>query len=187
MERHEDGDPQDYLAGRRCCHPKCGVPILDNSMIEVCYDHGMEIGRHFLAQLTSERREAEQVRQRERAMRWSEERMRRRLAGELVVYYVRLGDYVKIGYTKSLRERMRNLRVAMPEGLLAIEPGGPDVERQRHQEFATERVHARREDFRPSDRLMAHIAALAEEHALPEWARLPDTLRVSVRHAGDLA
>lgn len=77
---------------------------------------------------------------------------------ESVVYYARIGDVIKIGFTTNLVERLRALRV-QPGGLLAVEPGGRDVERSRHLEFADERYGAR-EDFAMSTRLMAHIEAL---------------------------
>lgn len=64
----------------------------------------------------------------------------------------------KIGTTTNLPQRLDSLR-AQPGDLLATEPGGFDVERRRHQEFAEERF-GRREDFAASDRLLAHIARL---------------------------
>lgn len=55
-----------------------------------------------------------------------------------VVYYMRIGDRVKVGTTANLDLRMANFN---PEELLATEPGGYDVERERHQQFAHLRTH----------------------------------------------
>jgi hypothetical protein len=102
--------------------------------------------------------------------------------GDPVVYYVRIGDYVKIGFSTRLRNRLASLRA---DELLAVEPGGPELERQRHKEFSSERIDLRRENFRPSERLEAHIEAIRAEHGLPHWATLPRTSEITVRKIGD--
>lgn len=75
-----------------------------------------------------------------------------------VVYYVRIGDLIKIGTTVDLRTRMG----AYPPGarLLAVEPGGEAVEQSRHRQFG--HLHAaRREWFKPGADLLEHIQGLA--------------------------
>ncbi len=74
-----------------------------------------------------------------------------------VVYYVRVGKHIKIGYTSNLPSRMR----AYPPDsqLLGYELGGLSLEAQRHQEFADD-LRMGREWFAPSARLLAHIAAV---------------------------
>jgi len=85
-----------------------------------------------------------------------------------VVYYVRLKpDQIKIGTTAYLAHRMRALRVARDEDILAAEPGGRDVEKQRHRQFADLRINAYREDFRSGEELMAHIEQTRNEHGSP--------------------
>lgn len=84
-----------------------------------------------------------------------------------VVYYVRIGSSVKIGYTAHLRQRMADLRIDdVGEALLAIEPGGRSVEAARHREFAQHRL-GRRENFVPVPRLVAHIEDVRREHGDP--------------------
>jgi hypothetical protein len=78
------------------------------------------------------------------------------------VYYVQIHDYVKIGTTRQLSGRMLNLRIE-PHQILAVEPGGRELEKQRHEQFADER-RGRREDFEMSDRLMEHIAQVRSMH-----------------------
>lgn len=76
-----------------------------------------------------------------------------------LVYYVRCGDLIKIGTTTKLSMRL----AAYPPfaELLATEPGGYDVERARHKQFA-EHHAMRNEWFTAADDLLAHIATLAE-------------------------
>lgn len=76
-----------------------------------------------------------------------------------VVYYLLLGDRIKIGTTIHLRNRLKSLRVD-DRAVLATEPGGLELERRRHLQFATERL-GRREDFAISARLMDHIRSLS--------------------------
>lgn len=71
------------------------------------------------------------------------------------VYYMRIGNRVKIGYTTNLRGRLASLN---PEELMTFEYGGIDRERARHQEFARLRTHG--EWFRYESPLVEHIAAI---------------------------
>lgn len=76
---------------------------------------------------------------------------------EGIVYYMLFGSRIKIGISTSLRSRLDSL----PQGVkvLATEPGGRDVERKRHDQFAECRVGG--EWFRPTRPLLVHIAKLA--------------------------
>lgn len=76
------------------------------------------------------------------------------------VYYARLGNRLKIGYTLNLRQRMSDIQ---PEELMATEPGGLMVEARRHKEFARLRVSG--EWFRYEDELVEHVEALRREAA----------------------
>ena len=70
------------------------------------------------------------------------------------VYYVHVGEYIKIGYSDNLPNRIR----AYPPGskLLAVEPGDLTLEYQRHRQFEEYRA-ARNEWYRPAPELLAHI------------------------------
>lgn len=76
------------------------------------------------------------------------------------VYYARLGNRVKIGYTLNLPQRMS---VFQPEEVLATEPGGILVEARRHEQFARLRVSG--EWFRYEDELVEHVNALRQAAA----------------------
>lgn len=160
---------------RQCRWPACHVEPIERE-IPLCERHFQYIGERFMqersilggsfvreARPSPEEREAEwQAREDERA---------RLLEEQSVVYYVRIGDRVKIGFSANLRQRLIALRLD-DSAILATEPGGRMLETQRHREFAEERV-GRREDFNPSRRLLAHIKSVREQHGRPTITTYP--------------
>lgn len=76
-----------------------------------------------------------------------------------VVYYMRIGDRVKIGTSVSLEQRLMTIN---PEELMALERGGVSVEQARHREFKALRTHG--EWFRLEGRLVTHIERLRKPH-----------------------
>lgn len=80
-----------------------------------------------------------------------------------VVYYLRYDDRIKIGTSANPRQR---LAAIWHDELLAFERGDRSVERRRHEQFAADRF-AGTEWFRGSDRLLAHVAQIAEGVADP--------------------
>lgn len=74
---------------------------------------------------------------------------------ESVVYYVLFGDRIKIGTTTNLTRRLQDLP---HDELLATEPGGTGVERQRHAQFGVYRVTG--EWFEMGDELVDHVNEL---------------------------
>lgn len=74
-----------------------------------------------------------------------------------VVYYVQIGEHIKIGTTTNVKRRM----VAYPPNrrLLATEPGYEDLEVERHRQFA-DLLDMGREWFRPGAELVNHINEL---------------------------
>lgn len=79
------------------------------------------------------------------------------------VYYVRLGDRVKIGWTSNVARRMGELPV---EQVLAVEPGSRRLERDRHAQF-NHLSAAGREWFTLAPDLLAHVAQLRDQHGVP--------------------
>lgn len=79
--------------------------------------------------------------------------------GYPVVYYLRVGDLIKIGTTRHLKNRV----AGYPPGseLLVSEPGDVELERQRHSQFAG-LLAAGREWFHPASVLIEHINKLRE-------------------------
>lgn len=83
-----------------------------------------------------------------------------------VVYYVRVGDQVKIG-TTTMALDVRFQMLPPDRHLLATEPGGRDVERIRHLQFKHLRVVHNREWFRAGPDLWDHVRDLRERHGDP--------------------
>lgn len=80
-----------------------------------------------------------------------------------VVYYLGLGDLVKIGTSTNPRRRI----AALPhDTVLAFERGGRRRERSRHEQFAATRVNGG-EWFRTDAALRAHILDLRAGHDDP--------------------
>lgn len=157
--------PEDETDGS-CCVPGCRSEIEDRWEIPVCRRCSMRIASRVFnaAARTSAPAPIHQP-------------------PPSVVYYLDLGQHIKIGFTTNLQQRLNALR-ADKDQLLAIEPGGRDVERARHDQFAHERLD-RRENFRISDRLTDHVQRIRADYGLPRWASLP-TNRVSVRKASEM-
>jgi len=84
--------------------------------------------------------------------------------GRMVVYYVRIGSYIKIGTTTSFKYRMTSL---MPDEILATEPGHEELERLRHKQFAHLRIPLGRERFRADPELTNHIQMIREHYGEP--------------------
>lgn len=74
-----------------------------------------------------------------------------------VVYYMRIGNRVKIGTSTNLRRRLASLN---PEELMAVERGGRTVEACRHRQFAGLRTNG--EWFRLEGELAQHIKEIQE-------------------------
>jgi hypothetical protein len=86
--------------------------------------------------------------------------------GGSFVYYVGVpGDLVKIGFTTNLRGRLTSL-ACRPSDVLALEPGGREVEQQRHADFAHLRWR-RTERFVLAPDLQHHIDMLLVMHGRP--------------------
>ena len=78
-----------------------------------------------------------------------------------VVYFVRIGQCVKIGTTTNLRQRVRSFYLGV-EDVLAIEPGDSQLETAHHQRFRNSRVtdDYRDELFRLDEEISVHVKLL---------------------------
>lgn len=85
-------------------------------------------------------------------------------AGTDWVYYIQFGDRIKIGTTTNVKRR---LSVLPYDSLLALEPGGLDLERARLRAFEGQRIPTQREWFNDHDELRSHIAEIVAEHGDP--------------------
>lgn len=84
-----------------------------------------------------------------------------------VVYYCELRPgIVKIGTSVQLGVRIDSFRC--PESaVLAAEPGHYKLEKERHRQFAAQRIHPNREDFQLDEELRAHIAKVRSAYGDP--------------------
>ena len=71
------------------------------------------------------------------------------------VYFARIGDLIKIGYTTRLTQRMKDLRAEV----LVTMPGTMGTEKALHAKFGP--LWERGELFRPEPELMDYIASIA--------------------------
>lgn len=77
-----------------------------------------------------------------------------------VVYYIRFGDRIKIGFSRNLGRRL----TAIPhDELLTVEPGARKVEANRHRQFAPLRIIG--EWFAAEAPLLEHIEQIKQRHA----------------------
>lgn len=110
----------------------------------------------------------------EKSAQMDVERAQRRAADEARqswVYFIRIGQLVKIGTTINLASRFSGLR---PNEVLAILPGGLDEERAFHRQFAD--LRAGGEYFHPGPALQEHVLELRRRLDAPKWTRsvVPD-------------
>lgn len=151
MARHAfGGDPlHSRLFREFCCFPSCREKVRDD--LPLCTRHALhvyltvkeDIGVRIEAEIADAAATRAPARE-----------------PEPVVYYLRVGPYTaKIGTTTNLAARLGQLRTDSTY-VMAVEPGGRDVEANRHKQFAAERF-GRREDFKLTERLRAHIETIS--------------------------
>jgi hypothetical protein len=149
----------------------CGRPADDDMPITICSHHAYKVYRRVDAQVRA--RLAAHFAADEAAR--APVRMKYREPGRDVVYYVRLpGDLIKIGTSRALRSRLTGL-LATPADLLAAEPGGRELEAERHRQFRRFR-YDKTERFRSEPELLAHIEQLRQTVGVPQVAKYPDNV-----------
>ncbi|MER7447820.1 GIY-YIG nuclease family protein [Microbacterium sp. NPDC097977] len=80
------------------------------------------------------------------------------------VYYIRFGDRIKIGTSSSIKGRLSTLP---HDEILALEPGGRSLERERCREFSALRIDGQRAWFQDTPALRTHADRLRAEHGEP--------------------
>lgn len=73
------------------------------------------------------------------------------------VYFIECGDFIKIGFSEAVEQRLEALQASTPYELVLLMsiPGTPDTERELHSRFADHRH--KREWFRRTPELIAFI------------------------------
>jgi hypothetical protein len=82
------------------------------------------------------------------------------------VYFFRLDDLIKIGFTKNLTARKNRFSGARWTDLLAVASGTYEDEQALHRKFAEHRAR-HREWYHPAPQILAHINEIRERYGLP--------------------
>lgn len=151
---------------------ECNAPASDGTGLSICYRH---LVMSALALSDMRTPEADRVFSVDSVRARQPDRGKR----DTVVYYFRLNDEVKIGFTKDLPTRAANIR---HDEILAVEPGGLRVERLRHQQFAESRTVG--EWFRATPEILNHAQAARDQYGDPieNWREIGSLCRRAELH-----
>jgi hypothetical protein len=118
-----------HLAGTWCLVPKCGRSAITEPPVLLCGDH-----RDMIVQQATRKKPK---------------------VHEPVVYFIRNGQRVKIGWTTNLRQRLSSL--SLPSSAVALLVlGGPEEENALHKRFGLTRI-ARTEWFETTEAIETYI------------------------------
>lgn len=149
----------------------CDAPSLPNAPFPICLKHASRVFgfiRERLRDVESSQEshlEAFSILANAKTVEQVANEVARQRVHEPLIYYVQVGDLVKIGTSTNLKARL----ITYPPNrrLLATEPGDYDLERHRHAEFSAYRA-AGREWFAMGADLLAYINGLRRKmHAAP--------------------
>jgi hypothetical protein len=146
----------------------CDTPTMVDAPFPICTKHAIKLYKHMLDVARYDffgMERPEEKRADHTTWTLREANHKTALQMQSMVYYVRIHDFIKIGYTTNVKQRMSQLRVHT-DAILATEPGGRDLERDRHKQFADLRIGTM-ENFKPTKRLIDHIDAVREYHGEP--------------------
>jgi hypothetical protein len=145
---------------------KCAGYVLNGTPVSLCYDHAFQVYLNMHARVTGEMKgHFERLRRAELNIPLVDPLVTMAYEEQSQVYYIRIGEWIKIGYTANMRQRINSLRVEAKD-ILATEPGGRAKERERHLQFANIR-QGRRENFERTADLLTHIGRVRREHGKP--------------------
>jgi hypothetical protein len=169
------------ILASECCVPTCRREPEEGAPFPICLKHMRQVFRYFdgyaelAKQIVAERipLDQDEVVRRVREAHDQEFPAKTPNPDKEQVYYVKTGDCIKIGYTVNVRQRMGAMRLPI-DAVLATEPGGMQLERMRHKQFAHLR-RGRLEDFEPAEDLLSHVAMLREHFGAPRITSWRDT------------
>lgn len=164
------------MTGVECVIPDCrSEPIRDfnGENLHICINHAIAIAA-YIQEVTEKPLVSESVGQRQMGRYFAKQRQVERAASRRQeagwVYYLLVGDRIKIGYTQDVKQRLRAYPPNSP--LLAVHPGTRETEQAMHERFAQYR-QAGREWFRDAAELRDHIAVVVDQFGEPnsnlEW------------------
>lgn len=153
----------------------CALPLCDSKVMRNEQGEGLGICAHCAINVAdylrvlentpamTERqfqREMRELREQERAEREAEARA----SAPGWIYYIRIDDRIKIGYSADVRQRMKSYPPHAT--LLAVHPGTRTLETETHAKFRNCRA-AGREWFHAAPELEAHIAEMVDTFGPP--------------------
>lgn len=145
----------------------CAEHVLKDAPVALCYDHTFLVYMYMHGSISSHHKSIYKAMERiEKGPSKEEIALDQAWKEQSQVYYIRIGDYIKIGYTQNLKQRISGLRVDKSD-VLATEPGGQAKERERHLQFANIRI-GQRENFERTADLLTHIAKVRRENGPPK-------------------
>lgn len=153
-----------------CLHPLCDAKVakhLSPRMV-LCLGHALDLWSAMEDARTSLPAMSEHEMRRELRQRQAEQKRAEAAKSAAIepgwIYYIRVDERIKIGYSADVRRRMR----AYPphSELLAVHPGTPTLEREIHREFRGHLAQGR-EWFRPDAPLMERIEQVVEQFGPP--------------------
>lgn len=133
----------------------CNADVMEGATLPLCLDHMRQAYLFFASHLRSLREFTDQQKADWSQVGASDEGLHLPERPE-IVYYVLIGHHVKIGTTRNMQSRMTAL---FPDEILAIEPGGREVEMRRHRQFNALLAKGK-EYFHPGAALQEHIRTL---------------------------
>lgn len=152
----------------QCCWPQCTKTRMPQTVVyewPLCFTHTAEateyVHRTELGLTAGDAVPPQADAQRRAKAARTQARNRQRATNAGWVYYIRVGNNIKIGYAGDVRKRM--LGYPPDSTLLAVEPGDKKLERERHKEFAHS-LQFGREWFRESYPIKKHIAEIRDKH-----------------------
>lgn len=150
-------------------HEKCKEPRFPG--LPLCFAHAIQIRDHMI-DLEDEMKESHRLAARrnreflEAERREVAERELRESKGAEPgwIYYLHVGEYIKIGYSTDVKRRIR----AYPPGsqLLAVHPGTPVLEKALHEDYKGLLAQGR-EWFRPGPELLEHCESVVSQFGDP--------------------
>ncbi|WP_185972900.1 GIY-YIG nuclease family protein [Aeromicrobium piscarium] len=172
---HNQARNGDLWLTRTCQLPNCDERAIrdrDGDSLGVCFDHGIAIWDYLDEHRATDILEEMRMLRRLRAAQDAEDERRRVESIRQApgwIYYVLVGDRVKIGYSVDVKRRLRAYPPDSP--LLAVHPGTKQLESEMHEKFAGSRA-AGREWFLDTPEMRQHIAEVVSQFGEPDRARL---------------
>lgn len=169
------GRPFNRVIPTDCCQIR-GCVTHTTRDTGLCRTHELKIARHLGDGLTRPQMadlEVEVRNLRIQLLDYEVSTARPKRDGVGFVYAIRVGGFVKIGWTSDLEKRMR--QYPPDSALLAVMPGQRVDEKRVHDRLATHRAHGR-EWFALTPPVMEWIRAITAKHgapAQPDWSARP--------------